>query len=283
MVAEVVVVHGIGQQLLGPELLLDQWRPAVRDGIRLAGGVTHGVEVDCAFYGDLFRRAGTRGLGDPEMNAADVESELERELLLAWWEEAGRVDPAVTGPEADTRLRTPHVIQRALDALSHSVFFAGLAERVLVFDLRQVRRYLTDMELRERIQGRVAACVTPETSVVVGHSLGSVVAYETLCLHPEWNVGTLVTLGSPLGIQHLIFDRLDPPPTDGLGVWPGTVERWVNVADRGDVVALVKRLAPRFGEGVEDVVVHNGARAHDLRPYLTAVETGRAIADGLTR
>jgi hypothetical protein len=283
VVAEVVVVHGIGQQLLGPELLLDQWGPAVRDGIRLAGGSAEGLDVTCAFYGDLFRRTGTRQLGDPELDATDVESDLERELLLAWWEEAAYVDPAVIGPRADTRLRTPHVIQRALDALSRSVFFAGLAERALVFDLKQVRRYLTDRELRERIRSRVAACVTSDTSVVIGHSLGSVVAYETLCRHPEWNARTLVTLGSPLGIRHLIFERLDPAPEDGLGVWPGPVERWVNVVDRGDIVALIKRLAPLFGEDVEDMVVHNGAKAHDIRPYLTAVETGRAIADGLTR
>jgi hypothetical protein len=28
--------------------------------------------------------------------------------------------------------------------------------------------------------------------------------------------------------------------------------------------------------------VHNGATMHDIRPYLTAVETGRAVAAGLS-
>jgi hypothetical protein len=73
-----------------------------------------------------------------------------------------------------------------------------------------------------------------------------------------------------------------PSPVDGRGVWPAPVSRWVNIADRGDVVALVKSLSSRFGDSVEDVLVHNGARAHDAIPYLTAEETGRVIATALS-
>ena len=121
---------------------------------------------------------------------------------------------------------------------------------------------------------------------MVGHSLGSVVAYEALCAHPEWPVRALVTLGSPLGIRNLIFDRLLPAPAAGArgevrGAWPGGVRSWVNVADAGDVVALVKDLRPLFGDQVACYLVHNGSHAHDVRPYLTAAETGAAIAAGL--
>ena len=96
-----------------------------------------------------------------------------------------------------------------------------------------------------------------------------------------------MTLGSPLGIRNLIFDRLIPAPaavnSGGMrGAWPGGVESWVNVADAGDVVALVKDLRPLFGRRVACYLVHNGSHAHDVRPYLTAVETGAAIAAGLT-
>ncbi len=56
----------------------------------------------------------------------------------------------------------------------------------------------------------------------------------------------------------------------------------VNVADAGDVVvALVKDLRPLFGGQVADYLVHNGSHAHDVRPYLTAAETGAAIAADL--
>lgn len=117
--------------------------------------------------------------------------------------------------------------------------------------------------------------------MVIGHSLGSVVAYETLHAHVQRTGLTLVTLGSPLGIPNLVFDRLIPPPTAGSAQWPPAVADWTNIADRGDVVALVKELATRFGERVRDLSIDNGPKAHDPRPYLTARETGAAIARGL--
>ena len=55
----------------------------------------------------------------------------------------------------------------------------------------------------------------------------------------------------------------------------------MNVADAGDVVALVKDLRPLFGPRVECFTVSNGARAHAVSPYLTAQETGAAITAGL--
>lgn len=135
------------------------------------------------------------------------------------------------------------------------------------------------------IEARYQA-VTNDTRVIVAHSLGSVVTYEALhafSTRTNWsNVKTLVTLGSPLGIRNLIFDRLTPAPNGGRGIWPPGIERWTNVSDDGDIVALIKKLGSLFGQNLVDIGVSNGARAHDVSPYLTAAETGRAIAAGLT-
>ena len=59
------------------------------------------------------------------------------------------------------------------------------------------------------------------------------------------------------------------------------VSTWTNVSDAGDAVALIKELAPLFERQIHDVWVHNGAKAHDVRPYSTARETGQAIAAAL--
>jgi hypothetical protein len=236
----------------------------------------------CAFYGDLFRPPGTKAVGIPPYDANDVTDDWEKELLEAWWREAAAVEEEVPGPEARTKVvRTPHFVQRALNALSQSRFFAGIAERAFIFDLKQVRSYLHDQATRQAVRERVEQVVDPETRVIVGHSLGSVVAYEVLCAHPEWPVRTLVTLGSPLGIRNLIFDLLEPKPQNEVGTWPGSVQSWINIADGGDIVALVKDLRPRFGEKVESHLIYNGATAHDIKAYLTAKETGNAIATGL--
>lgn len=65
------------------------------------------------------------------------------------------------------------------------------------------------------------------------------------------------------------------------GRWPGGVRSWSNIADSRDVVALVKDLRDAFGPDVDGWLVDNGAHAHAVAPYLTAAETGAAIAAGL--
>jgi hypothetical protein len=95
----------------------------------------------------------------------------------------------------------------------------------------------------------------------------------------------LVTLGSPLGIRNVVFDRLTPAPQLLAGswcaTWPPQLASWTNIADHIDFVALVKRLQPVFGNGVADVEIDNGARMHQVARYLTAAETGAAIAQTL--
>jgi hypothetical protein len=281
--ARVVGVHGIAQQVKGPEVLAASWVPALRDGVTLSGSVPpEPSDVAIAFYGDVFRTPGAKALGEPNYTAEDVQDPLERELLELWWAEAARTDSAVTGPDEKTKLRTPLVVQRALNALSQSKFFAGPGERLIIPLIKQVHAYLTDDRIHEAVQERLCEAVESDTAVLVGHSLGSVVAYEAVCAHPEWPV-SLVTMGCPLGIRNIVFDRLRPAPVNERGVFPVGVRSWTNVADLGDVVALVKSLRPLFGDGVTDALVNNGAKAHDVSPYLTAVETGRVIASALAR
>jgi pimeloyl-ACP methyl ester carboxylesterase len=152
----------------------------------------------------------------------------------------------------------------------------------LIFGLKQVKAYVHDEVVKAAVLARVAEQITDDVRVIVAHSLGTVVAYEALCVHPEWPVRALITLGSPLGMPTLIFDRLRPQPTNGLGAWPGSIQSWTNVVDRRDPVALVKDLAPLFGDRVETIPVDNGPSAHCAIPYLTARETGAAIIRALS-
>ncbi|WP_217210363.1 hypothetical protein [Streptomyces sp. AC550_RSS872] len=286
--ARIVGVHGVGKQRLGGNTLLKDWEPALADGLERAGGPRPGPDgMRMAFYGDLFRPPGhTLGVGDPVFMPDDVEAGFEAELLLEWWAQCARTDPGVPPPgTTDTLARSPRAVQTALRVLQHSRFFADISLRALVFDLKQVRRYLTDDGLRAAARRRVEEAIGPDTRVVVAHSLGSVVAYEALCARPGHQVRALVTLGSPLGMR-MVYDRLRPEP----GGWPGTTA-WTNIADEGDVVAAVKDLSLFFGagvtgqgvtgQGVTGKVVHNGSHAHDATLYLTAKETGRAVAEGL--
>jgi hypothetical protein len=287
-VARVVFVHGVGRQRETEHTLHAEEAPALCGGVQLAGGQLVPDQVRCPCYGDLFRPAGRPlAVGDPLVRAEDLDA-FERDLLMQWWRAAARTDPGVLPPDARTLARTPRSVQAGLRALSGSRFFAAAGERALLASLRQVRDYLHQPAVRLEARRRVADSVAEDTRVLVGHSLGSVLAYEALCANPRWTVRVLVTLGSPLGIPNLIFDRLQPAPrapaqagSGPRGHWPGEGRSWTNVADEGDVVALVKDLRPMFGRQLRGWIVHNGAHAHRAKPYLTAVETGRAILAGL--
>jgi hypothetical protein len=278
--ARIVGVHGIGHQFSGVHSLRAAWLPALKDGLARAGReLNSDDDFTCAFYGQLFRIDGKKGF-DPPLDASDLDDAWEQEMLDQWWREAGRTDAAVPSPDGRTKIKTPNAVQRALDALSHSRFFAGLAERALILDLKQVRTYFEKPETRKMARACVECVVGSDTRVIIAHSLGSVVAYEALCAHPEWAVQTFVTLGSPLGISNLIFEKLQPAPTNKIGVWPQGIARWYNIADEGDIVALVKKLSTRFGHQVVDELIDNGSRAHDATRYLTSQALGHAVATG---
>ncbi|MFE6755758.1 antibiotic ABC transporter ATP-binding protein [Streptomyces sp. NPDC057684] len=293
--ARVVLVHGVAQQFEGPELLSLRLGAALRDGVKLATGtVLRPEDVACAFYGNCFIEPGTRSNGLPAWDEHDVEDGLEAELLDAWWRQAAEIDDAVEpadeegtrGPAgyAASRMLLSRWVRERLNGLTQARFFQPVSERILIGELKQVRRYLDEPPVWQAARAAVAAEIGPDTRVVVAHSLGSVVAYEALCENPDWPVTDLVTVGSPLGLP-VIHRRLSPLPVEGRGAWPGGVVRWTNVADSGDIVALVGALAPQFvsgpGDGVDDRTITNGARMHDFERYLTAPKTGTAVAAGL--
>ncbi|SCF94246.1 hypothetical protein GA0115254_126579 [Streptomyces sp. Ncost-T10-10d] len=103
-------MHGVGKQLMGSEMLRSDWFPALSDGLRRAGRPTvpHS-EFTMAFYGDLFRPPGhALAVGDPMFTASDVADGFELDLLLAWWQHAADVDPAVPPATGSTTLaRSP--------------------------------------------------------------------------------------------------------------------------------------------------------------------------------
>jgi hypothetical protein len=292
---KILAIHGIGQTFEGSETLKTEWLPALQSGLLEAEEAKIDPDdFDVVAYGSLFRpsESGKSSAGIPLLTARDIEEGWEMEMLGLWLNavaelseqnrQQGGADPlgedtTIQSAEFVGKGRTPLIVQQALRQLSKSRFFRALGpEKMLIFVLKQVRRFLHESELKQEVLARVDAAVTPETTLIIGHSLGSVVAYEALCRPREWNVKSLITLGSPLGIANLVFDALTPKPIDGQGIWPH-VDRWINIADKGDIVALEKQLAPRFG-AVEDRLVYNGWKSHSILRYLTARETGEAIA-----
>ena len=244
--ARVLLVHGAFNEFWGPYELKARWLPALRDGLWHHNVEIADADVGVCFYGDLFRREpGTDAVHQVEKSRAGI-----AELL--------------------TNLAGSDVIA-ALGQAASSAAFDRIVDMVTIMASKP--------GLRVRMRARAEAMVDNDTRVIVSHSIGTLFSYMALCNHPHWQVHTFVTLGSPLA-SPLIFERLEPPPIDGKGQWPGSVERWVNVRAVGDKAAAVA-LQEKFGLRVEEVLIDNGHRAHDPEPYLNAAATGAAIAAAL--
>ena len=217
-------IHGIAQQYQSGPQRTHEWLLALRGGLEAAGFrpvADQLIETDLrvAFFGDLFRPPGTLAGDAPPYSERDL-GPADEELLTVFYQEAVAQDPALGPPEDAMVGRVPPPVQVMLAGLLRSRTFAGVAKHLLIGNLKQVNAYLDDRQLREQVLDLVAAEVTADTRVVIGHSLGSVVAYEYCCRRKPEGVELLVTLGCPLGIPRLIFDRLDPPPVQGRGAWP---------------------------------------------------------------
>jgi len=287
-VTAIAIFHGIGYQFRHRRQSRDDWYRALSDGLDdCHRSPVPREEVEAVHYGSCYRLAGGKGSDEeddwdaeigavPPLRPEDVRPGLETDLIAMM---AASLDENRPAEPAKAGVYLPRSVQQDLRRLDASPFLPRFSRRLAIWLVRQVHLYLTDDRIRACTQQRVERAVTARTRVLIGHSLGSVVAYEAACAHPEWTIDTLITLGSPLGIRS-VGELVRPMITGGRGMRP-PVRRWVNVAAGADPVALVKELKPIFGE-VEDELVSNGRwRAHEIGMYLNAPPTAEAIADAL--
>jgi hypothetical protein len=88
--------------------------------------------------------------------------------------------------------------------------------------------------------------------LLVGHSFGSVIAYDTLwelthVAQDPRTVECFVSMGSPLALRY-IRERLCGNGRQGAGRYPANIERWLNLAAIGEVTALNRKMADHYAE-----------------------------------
>lgn len=156
---------------------------------------------------------------------------------------------------------------KASHAFSNATFRSSV---ILLRFVRQVDAYLTCQEIREAVDNIVRPSILKGPTVIVAHSLGSVITYRLLReAQSAAEVPLFVTLGSPLGF-HAVKQYLNPP---SLAV-PIAVRTWLNATDARDCVALYACLDRNtFADGIENV-----ANVHHLRdnPHAIADYIGHA-------
>jgi hypothetical protein len=150
----------------------------------------------------------------------------------------------------------------------------GLSGDMIERFTRDVWVYLTDDHVHDTINDIIANAIPSDgNAVVLGHSLGSVVAFDVLRKASHGAVPLYLTVGSPLGVK-AIKAKLAPI------AFPQIVTHWFNAYDERDAVALYPLTTTNFSVAppIENFgEVKNGtSNAHGISGYLNnAVVAGR--------
>ncbi|HEX2139207.1 MAG TPA: hypothetical protein VHG33_05800, partial [Woeseiaceae bacterium] len=178
-----------------------------------------------------------------------------------------------------------------------------IADENLELHLRDLRRYVSNADdIAEATRRLVklplrAAFQSGRPILLIGHSMGSVIAYDALWQmsrqsREDLEVDLLLTMGSPLG-QLTIQRRLLGCGATGEARYPANIRRWANIAAVGELTAMDMQLANDYSEmvalglveSITDYEVHNYFRhdgelnVHAEYGYLVNEVTGQVIAD----
>jgi pimeloyl-ACP methyl ester carboxylesterase len=297
MTSELMFVHGRAQEHKDAGQLKDDWIAALRRGLAKTGRELPIDEEDVRFpyYGDtlhdLVSEAAPDEVAEVVVRSAAEGDPAEYAFVRSVVEESyakAKASGEVTEAEfeaivgTDVLERGPlnwkwvHGLLRVIDR-APKLSGAGIAVAT-----KDVYHYLTNPGVRDLIETGVRKALRPGVpTVVVGHSLGSVVAYNLLRREGEdagWQVPRLVTVGAPLAVT-AIRDALRPLRH------PACVGHWFNALDPRDVVALYPLVGRRFDidpavENKTDVDNHTRNR-HGIDGYLDDPEVARRIVEAL--
>jgi hypothetical protein len=194
---------------------------------------------------------------DINLDLADIEAVLKKT-------EASADDMEVA---TSWKRRLVRSLYRAADHLPFLIpHFASEDVELQIRDLHRYARNVGDIAelIRREVKIRLRAAASAGRPILLfGHSMGSVIAYDTLWQlshqpDEEVRVELMVTTGSPLG-QRLIQRRLKGYRNEGIERYPGNIRRWTNIAAIGELTAIDMNLKNDFGEMirlglVEDIV-----------------------------
>ena len=174
--------------------------------------------------------------------------------------------------------------------------------------MHEATRYLKNRvgvgaEVRAAVRTTLeAAWRRGENVLLFGHSLGSVIAYDTLwelthVLGGKGEVSLLMTFGSPLG-THFVQRSVMGAKQVGAARYPHDIRRWVNMTARGDMTALQPRVKPFYHEmlelrlidSIEDFVEFDnffrnnlGLNPHEAYGYLAQPLLAEIVGDWIER
>jgi hypothetical protein len=249
MTRELVFIHGRSQQHKDADALKKEWLDALGEGLTKSGLTLPipDAQVRFPFYGDtLFDLSEGKTVAEAakmivrgdETDAAEkqfvltVLDEIRRERGISEEQlaEVAGQDVVEKGP-----LNWPWV-RATLQAIDR--FLPDSSSPTIALFTHDVYVYLTDSGIRQVIEDGICNAMKPGVeTVVVSHSLGTVVAYNLFRREGHlrnWKVPFFVTVGSPLAVTAIRKKLKSFAPTR----IPQCAGAWFNAMDPRDVVAL---------------------------------------------
>jgi len=284
-----VLVHGRSQQGRDPSELQSIWMETLQRGAAKTNRtLPAGLEVAFPYYGDkldqLARESEIPLTNDVQAKGSPVNDDFlkfQAAVAEAMRSRAGITDEQVqqefgnnTTERGAQNWAWVQAIIRAIDRNA-----GGVSQSTIESIMRDVYLYTTRSGVRDEIDRIVGPALNEKPCVVIGHSLGSVVAYNILRTDRRaLNVRAYITVGSPLAIR-AIRDQLRP-----IG-FPASVKSWYNAFDPKDVVALYPLDAANFpvNPAVENYGrVENGTdNRHGIIGYLDNADVAKHVLDAL--
>ncbi|OAI39645.1 hypothetical protein AYO38_07270 [bacterium SCGC AG-212-C10] len=299
MTRHLVLIHGRGQEEHDAVALKQSWLETWSIGLAKSGLSIPIPEANIHFpyYGDTLAQltAGAaevaeiavRGMpGDADEDEQEFIASVMREVQAKRGLPEPAEAPATRGadePQSRAWFNN-RIIQGGLEILDQHLPGGSAATMYLV--TKDVYAYVQRDAVREAIDAGVRdamALTGGEETVVVGHSLGTVVGYNALKRYGDdlgWRVPEYITVGSPLGAKS-VRDSLRPVTK------PTCLGAWFNAFDPDDVVAIQPLSHTRFpfSPAIEnkDDVKNQTANQHGITGYLNDAVVAKRIHDALTR
>jgi endonuclease G, mitochondrial len=289
-------LHGRGQEGRDPQDLRRSWTAGLNEGLTLAGlSPIDAADVHFPFYGDRLaeqlqsREAAVVSVeawfADPASAVAPAVPStrlLYEEILGEAAAHAGMppdlADDALAAEGLRDRIRG-WVVTRLHRQLSWLAARSGLDDLAIAREFRDVAAYLDQPAVRRTVLDAVRVTLPAAGELVlVGHSLGSVVAADLLTeLPPALEVRLWVTAGSPLGLDSVYRRLLSGGPRRP------NVGRWLNTWAAADTVAIGCPLGDDWPGQLDEVLVENPKeRAHSIEEYLSHSVVARPIRAALS-
>lgn len=282
-------IHGRAQEGKDTATLKRIWTEALKVGAAKAGKTLPDTfEIDFPYYGDAldtYANEAELPKGEDVLAKGDGANDLARafatEVLIDLYDGSDLAQADVDQfYDSDTPLEKGPLNSAWLQAIVQAIDrqFPGLSEKGIELLLRDVFLYVRIPFVTDGINEIVEKLLTPEPTVVVGHSLGTVVGYNVIRKNrTAMNLKKYITLGSPLGIKAIAAT---------IGVPSNTAEQgWYNAYDERDIVALNPLAAPYFktDPAIENnnTINNTTPNRHGIVGYLQDPTIAWAIADAL--